>query len=61
MKIKNHNIRIEMLFDKEIVARLRYITDTTGASRNFLIRKAIRLYLDHRDQAMNAENRRHAI
>ncbi|MGO4673315.1 ribbon-helix-helix protein, CopG family [Bosea sp. 2YAB26] len=52
MESKRERIRIEILCDHELVDRLRQISTSTGASRNFLIRKAIRLYLDHRDRAM---------
>ncbi len=51
--MQNHHsrVRVEILCDQELVDRLNTITADTGASRNFLIRKAIRLYLDNRDRA----------
>lgn len=50
MKTKIKRNRVEILCDQEIVDRLDKITRDTGTSRNFLIRKSIRLYLDNRDK-----------
>lgn len=49
MKKETKRVRVETLCDQEIVDRLDSIIRETGTTRNFLIRKAIRLYLDHRE------------
>lgn len=50
MENNQQRVRVEILCDQELVDRLHAITVDTGASRNFLIRKAIRLYLNNRDK-----------
>ncbi|MGO4403628.1 ribbon-helix-helix protein, CopG family [Bosea sp. RAF48] len=49
-------IRVEILCDQHLVDRLHLITASTGASRNFLIRKAIRLYLDNREKPVSQQS-----
>lgn len=44
-------VRVEILCDRDLADRLKLITESTGTTRNFLIRKAIRLYLDHRERS----------
>lgn len=51
LQLNNQRVRVEILCDEDLVERLSRITIETGASRNFLIRKAIRLYLDNRDRS----------
>ncbi|WP_371126540.1 ribbon-helix-helix protein, CopG family [Bosea sp. (in: a-proteobacteria)] len=50
MESQNQRIRVEILCEPDLVKRLQSITACTGVSRNFLVRKAIRLYLDNRDR-----------
>jgi len=49
-------VRVEILCDRDLVDRLKSITVSTGASRNFLIRKAIRLYLDNREKSVSQQH-----
>lgn len=51
----NTRSRVEILCDHDLVDRLNQITVETGASRNFLIRKAIRLYLDNREKTVSQQ------
>lgn len=48
-------VRVEILCDWDLVERQRLITHSTCTTRNFLIRKAIRLYLDHRERMVAAK------
>lgn len=41
---------MEILCDGADMQRLQKIIDETGTTRSFLVRKAVRLYLENRDQ-----------